>query len=377
MGSFGKIGAAVFFVLAIGLISFSAGKPGDCDPETSGDGGNLSEKAREEIPSKAARMYVAMAKKWDLDVAFLAAIGQQECDHGRCAALNRVNGSGCVGWMQLGVGGDCGTFWNSYRCDGNDDGRMDVLDPWDNICASAKGLRKGKGAPPTGGSEAKYRAAAGNYYGACVGNGIAYCDEVMTRAKHYGFQSGTPTTTLAGVGLAPDASDATDPGAATAGQCDGRGGATSVSLVDGPGKPFTLLGTANRAGVKLTPEMTAVVRRVAGRLPQRLTVCTGTNHDRLSTSGNVSDHWDGNGVDLCSSANGFPATGGGYGDTIATAALVIAGEPENEAAAMAREGGAFTLNHGGLRFQIIWKDQTGGNHNDHIHIGIARTGARA
>ena len=44
---------------------------------------------------------------------------------------------------------------------------------------------------------------------------------------------------------------------------------------------------------------------------------------------------------------------------------------------MARTGGAFTLNHGGLRFQIIWKDQTGGNHNDHIHIGIARTGARA
>ena len=76
------------------------------------------------------------------------------------------------------------------------------------------------------------------------------------------------------------------------------------------------LASANRPGVKLTPEMTAVVRQVAGRLPKRLTVCTGTNHNRLTTSGSVSDHWDGNGVDLCSSANEFPPTGGGYGDTV-------------------------------------------------------------
>ncbi len=376
MRGFGKAGGLVLCVLAIGLIAFSAGRPDDCDTDSSGDAGSLSSDAKDEIPSKAARMYVAMAEKWNLDVAFLASIGKQECDHGRCGTLNQVNGSGCVGWMQLGVGGKCGHYWNRNRCDGNDDGKTDVLDPWDNICASAKGLRKEKGAPPTGGSEAKYRAAAGNYYGACVGNGVNYCDEVMARAKHYGFRSGTPTTTLAGFDPTPSDDSTDDPAGPAAGQCD-NGDSSSVALEDGPGKAFTLLATANRAGVKLTPEMTAVVRRVAGRLLRRLTVCTGTNHNRLTTSGNVSDHYDGNGVDLCSSANGFPATGGGYGDTIATAALTIAGKPENEAAAMARKGGAFTLTHGGLRFQIIWKDQTGGNHNDHIHIGIARSGARA
>jgi hypothetical protein len=267
--------------------------------------------------------------------------------------------------MQLGVGGKCGTFWERNKCDGNHDGRMDVLDPWDNICAAAKGLRHEKGAPMTGGSEAAYRATAGRYYGACTGNGVAYCDEVMARAKRYGFRPGQATTQLASV-------DTTGP---AGGQCDAAG-AQLASLDGGPGKDFDLLPNANRPGVSLTPDIVHVVRQIAGRLPRRLKVCTGTNHNRLSKSGNVSDHWAGNAVDLCSSANGFPATGGGYGDTIATAALMTAGKPRTEAQRMARRGGAFTILHGGLRFQIIWKSMVGGNHFTHVHIGISRLAGR-
>ena len=183
----------------------------------------------------------------------------------------------------------------------------------------------------------------------------------MARAKTYGFRPGQQTTRLAGVGTG-----------GTTGQCESPDADLELaSLGDGPGKPFTLLPAANRPGVRLTRQMAAVTRQIAGRLPKRLVVCTGTRHNRLSTSGNVSDHWDGNGIDLCSSANHFPAAGGGYGDTIAAAAFMTAGKPQPEALRLARQGGAHTIHHAGLRFQIIWKSTTGGNHYDHIHVGIA------
>ncbi|MGE4426928.1 MAG: hypothetical protein AB7G37_10800 [Solirubrobacteraceae bacterium] len=360
-------------MLLVAMVAFAVGAPADCTDTTATDGGggrgSLSSSAREEIPPQAARMYVEIAKRFDIDVAFLAAIGKQECDHGRCPSLKTVNWAGCVGWMQLGVGGKCGHYWDRNKCDGNHDGRIDVLDPWDNICASAKGLRHEKGAPRTGGSAAAYRAAAGRYYGACHGNGVAYCDQVMGHAKAYGFRPGHRTTTLAQVGPADGPAGCADP--------DAGARMELASLGDGPGKPFDVLPNANRPGAPLTREMVAVTRQIAGRLPRRLKVCTGTNHNQRSTSGNVSDHWAGNGVDLCSSANGFPASGGGYGDTMAAAAFMTAGKPRTEALRLARKGGAFTLHHGGLRLQIIWKSQVGGNHNDHIHVGIARLAGRA
>jgi hypothetical protein len=35
-------------------------------------------------------------------------------------------------------------------------GSLLVTDFWDNVCAGARGLRRDKGAPPAGGSEAAY-----------------------------------------------------------------------------------------------------------------------------------------------------------------------------------------------------------------------------
>ncbi len=130
---------------------------------------------------------------------------------------------------------------------------------------------------------------------------------------------------------------------------------------------------ANRAGVGLTPPMRQFLNRMTGYLPPKrtLVICTGTNHSQLTSTGNVSDHWTGNGVDLCSSANGFPVTGGGYGDRIAAAAFRAAGYSPSAASAAGRAGGAVTVTTDRLRVQIIWKDGTGGNHWNHIHVGIA------
>src|SRR4051794_24801182 len=127
---------ALIVALAILLIGGD-----DCPDGVSAQGSTLSPAADRAIPPDVAEIYVAMAARWNLDVAFLAAIGAQESDHGRNPTTNEVNGSGCQGLMQLGVGGACGDYWGRNKCDGNDDGRMSITDFWDNICAGARGLR--------------------------------------------------------------------------------------------------------------------------------------------------------------------------------------------------------------------------------------------
>lgn len=368
MGAGCKLAAVLLAVLVVAVVAFSVGAPAECERDggSAGDGGALSSSSKDEIPANAARMYGVIARKWNIDVAFLASVGKQECDHGRCPDLKQVNYAGCVGWMQLGVGGRCGHYWDRNKCDGNRDGRLSVMDPWDNICAAAKGLRKEKGAPPTGGSEAQYRRAACNYYGACADNSANYADEVMARAKHYGFPAARAAL-VATSGASENEADA--PGGCPTPKDDND---LQLAGFGGSGK-FALLPNANRAGVGLTKQMEAVMRQIAGLLPRPPKVCTGTNHSRLTSDGNVSDHWAGNGVDLCSSANGFPSSGGGYGDKIATAALMVAGKSRAEAVRLARQGGAFRIARNGIRFQIIWRSQVGGNHDDHVHVGIDPT----
>ncbi len=144
-------------------------------------------------------------------------------------------------------------------------------------------------------------------------------------------------------------------------------------LAGGNGK-WVLAPYANRPGVDLTPDMKRVLDKLASFLPRRLVVCTGTRHSQMTGSGNVSDHWQGNGVDLCSSQNGFPATGGGYGDRIAAAAFRVAGYDPAQATRAALAGGIKSVTAGGLRIQIIWKVAGAvGDHFNHIHVGIQRT----
>jgi hypothetical protein len=337
-------------VLGLSIVLIGAD---DCPPATTSDPGTLSPEAEKAIPDDVAEIYAAMARRWNIDVAFLAAIGAQETDHGRNPTTNEVNGSGCQGLMQLGVGGACGDYWGRNKCDGNGDGRMLITDFWDNICAGARGLRRDKGAPPAGGSEAGYHQAACNYYGACGDGSANYAAEIMARAKLYGFVGGTAADP-AGLPIGADPLSAS---------CGG------VAIAAGTGE-FIVDSGANRPDAPLAPELVAFIRRMADFLPRPPIITTGTNHSPTTTTGNPSDHWTGHGADFGSVRNGFPATGGGYGDTIAEAAFLAAGEDPRAAHTMARTGGAHTILRGGLHIQIIWKSDVGGNHYDHVHVGI-------
>ncbi|MCW2994838.1 MAG: hypothetical protein JWQ18_2333, partial [Conexibacter sp.] len=149
-----------------------------------------------EIPPARLRLYQAAGRRFDIDWAFLASIGAQECHHGSCAG---DNGSGCAGPMQIAVrrGSPCSpgngpTLWERYGVDADHDGHIDPDDPADAIFTAARILREAKHAPPTGGSYKAYYNAACTYYGACGDSTAQYADEVMARAVSYGFGGDQP-----------------------------------------------------------------------------------------------------------------------------------------------------------------------------------------
>ena len=191
---------AVVGVAVVGAVMAITGASLGCrEPD---DGGGVSALARAEIPPSRLVLYRAAGSRFELDWAFLAAIGVQECRHGSCAG---DNGSGCAGAMQIAYRrhspcspGEAPTLWERYAIDGDGDGRRDIDDPADAIFTAARILREAKGAPPVGGSRAAYRRAACNYYGACSDPVADYADEVMARAITYGL--GHHATTSAGDG---------------------------------------------------------------------------------------------------------------------------------------------------------------------------------
>ena len=58
------------------------------------------------------------------------------------------------------------------------------------------------------------------------------------------------------------------------------------------------------------------------------------------------------------------------GDRIMKAALRCGGMPGGQAKANAKAGGLFNLVHDGMRIQCIWKTLIGGNHHNHVHVGV-------
>lgn len=127
------------------------------------------------------------------------------------------------------------------------------------------------------------------------------------------------------------------------------------------GEGFTLAKGANRPGVELTAGLRETLSGIS-RLAGKLTVGTGTNHNQRTTTGNVSDHWSGNGADI-------PAAGSKL-VRLGQDALIANGMPR--AQARKQKGGAFTLRRGGKRVQVIFNSNVGGNHFDHLHVGVGK-----
>ena len=318
--------------------------------------------AQDGIPANYLALYQAASQQYGVPWTLLAGIGSIESDHGRSTAAgvrSGVNFAGCcAGPMQFLITPRPST-WDSYGVDGNRDGQKNVYDPRDAIPAAASYLRA-SGAP------GDLHAAIYAY-----NHSEAYVAQVLAKMREYGGASpaAAPADRVDAVATAPAATSATTTPSTPAGNCADLGG---IAAGAGDGT-FTIASGANRAGVPLTPTMTAFISAMATFYDGRLVVSTGTNHDQYTLGGNQSDHWLGNGADFGMVANGG-ADDSPVGDRIAASAFLAAGLPRDVAIARARAGGAHTIVSNGLRIQIIWKIDTPdvGNHHNHVHVGIGR-----
>jgi hypothetical protein len=269
-----------------------------------------------EVPRRYAPLYLAASGRYRLGgrgPGILAAIHQVETGFG--ANLN-VSSAGAVGHMQF-----LPATWAAYGVDGGGDGRADPYDPADAIFSAANYLRA-SGAP-------------GNWPAAIFAYNHAgwYVREVLSLARR--LSAASPADL--GCGL---------------------GGDGEVAVLPG----------ANRPGVPIAAATMGLLHVVASIAGVELRVGTGSAHSQFTTSGTVSDHWDGHAADMPMSAYGRPA-GDPLGDRIMAACLVAAGTPPARAQVQAPSGGLYTLYGLGLRIQCIWKTYEGGDHYDHVHIG--------
>ena len=311
------MGAAL---IAVGIVEQASSS---CE---AGAGGPPSATAERAIPAELVPIYRAAEREYRVPWNVLAAINKIETDFGRNLA---VSSAGAVGWMQF-----MPATWARYGVDADHDGRKNPYDPADAIFAAANYLRA-SGAP-------------GNLERAIFAYNHAdwYVRDVLALAEAY---AGRPV--------------ARDPGGAPA-PCDASANGVPGRVRIAPG--------ANLPGRPIGPATLAFLGRVAGIYGRPLTVTTGTNHSRYTVSGTVSDHFDGHAADIGMAANGG-TDDSPIGDRIMTACLSAAGEPPLHAAALAKTGGLYTLEHDGLRIQCIWKTDAGGNHHNHVHIGARPT----
>jgi hypothetical protein len=171
------------------------------------------------IPADRLRLYQQAGQRFDVDWAFLASIGYQECGHGACA---HVYPSGCGGPMQIAIvresacsPGSGPTIWERFHIDADGHG-ANPFDPADAIFTAARMMRPVFGL--AGDSYAAYHQVACNYYGACADSVANYADEVMARAVEYGFRGkGSPAPVNAAVAEPAPAGGGSACGASTSG----------------------------------------------------------------------------------------------------------------------------------------------------------------
>ena len=317
------------------------------------------------LTPQLTRTINTVSARFAVDPYVIGALAMRETAGGTAISCSPA---GACGVMQL-----MPSYWAASRCDGDGDGQMQIDDVDDNVCAAVNGLIHDKHTLPLGRRMTRTEIAtmARSYCGSCTdrscGGGVdgGYCEGVVRNFQRLGGTFGDGSASAA---LTPIA-----PAAAPAGTC----AASAAEPPAGATVGWTAAAGANLPGRTLSPLLVAFLDRVASLMSYRPVLTTGTNHDRLTNTGNVSDHFDGNAGDFGSAANDFrtsdaqPGQPVPRGDELAAAALVAAGIDPPRARAWALAGGLrnviFAFAGRPVRLQLIWKAS---DHHDHVHIGI-------
>lgn len=143
----------------------------------------------------------------------------------------------------------------------------------------------------------------------------------------------------------------------------------------GPKSPFQFASHLTPEQRAITPLARKMAKKIAGISGQPVNIISGNRPGSITTSGNISDHSSGNGIDIeaydLADPSGTPQTKK-QGDQVAMAAMIAAGIKPKEARQYVAGDGPVEVNtyHNGERVQILWRTDTGGNHHNHVHVGI-------
>lgn len=157
----------------------------------------------------------------------------------------------------------------------------------------------------------------------------------------------------------------------------GTPGSSSSSGPTGKRGKVTIAGGADRSGVSTQKPILNFLRQIAGASGREVVVTTGTNHSQMTTSGNTSDHWAGNAADLGMNGDARQSRAVDRKGTLVAAhaiqeATALQGKRMSfeQAYALAHKGGIHNFDTPKGRIQIIWRTDLGGNHWNHVHVGL-------
>ena len=232
----------------------------------SGLGGAEAGGAVADIPATELRLYRAAASHYRIPWSVLAAIGKAECDHGRdpdpsCSQPGAENYAGAGGPMQF-----LAPTWATYKVDADRDGDADRWNAADAIYGAANYLR-------ASGARTDLRQAIWAY-----NHSDAYVADVLGIAERYRREAAAAPPTQQAV--------------------EGDAAALARAVL-------------SNDRIELRPEAAGDVRsgRIDGRLLAALLTLSQsftiagvgpfiTGHSQYTTSGSVSNHWVGRGVDI-------------------------------------------------------------------------------
>ena len=176
------LGLLMLIVAPLALLSSTGGSP------------QITQRRRTD-PAGLVPVFNEAARVYAVNAYLLASIADQESTFGTGPGWRTVNSAGCVGLMQMCVGGAGGDSWDAtkyaYRRGQRPasysfmtDRHPDVLDSFDNVMAAAVHLRGKVGGRPIPRLDGLAYQALCGYYGACS-DGIAgnYAADVLARAR--------------------------------------------------------------------------------------------------------------------------------------------------------------------------------------------------
>jgi hypothetical protein len=111
---------------------------------------------------------------------------------------------------------------------------------------------------------------------------------------------------------------------------------------------------------RIVPEVRHFMRALSSVSGQTIVGDSGATHSKMTVNGNVSEHYTGHATDIPASGSSLTKLG--------QDALIAAGW--SPARARKTHGGLFNVMKGGRRYQIIFNTNEGGNHFNHLHVGV-------